>query len=1267
MSTVNIIMSEIKKNGSVLGFDADWQEPARTEKHAFDLLFENGCSRENFIYFGFPWATLFDGLARETDIGDKLKRVLEEVGEGVAGNRIVTVCQHIKFRDYLKYFRAIGITDIFASHAERGETTSNGINIHAFPLFPAQGTGATPHKFSSENFLSHFLSRKLKYSFVGAYSSKYYLTNSRELIFKLPESENVLIKERAQWHFEKRVYDEQVYGKSLSEHEVKEETSNANEYIEIMENTQFSLCPSGTGPNSIRLWEAIEFGSIPIILADNLLLPGSQSLWEDACLIVPETELSVSTIPELINSVLADEKLIRSKLKALEKLKNLYGLNNFVTDILTLFETSHDVLDHKRNKKSRVILDFNCSHENSVEAWCDFVSTVYNSIQKEVEVFICGVEPDDGILKGIKSNISGIIPLCDLAIDWRAENVATIGSSATLSKPLMEKFDVIRIIANQAPKSINTSLSLPLFSIIDKQMGIFKGQDIANNEWKPICTIITSMFNGDDYLDCFLENTEAFEEYEDIEHFIVRPNSPGREHLRLLNFVAQNPSVVYVWFAKDPGLYDVWNSCINLSSADYLTNANIDDGRSPRHIKKLVAVLTKHSEADVVSSALKVSDEMNLSWSNTDGLPEWYKSDKPKVYHPRDLIKKSNGKVIAYNLPHCMPVWRASMHALNGYFDEKQFGPSADWEFWLRCGQNGSKLLMQGEALGLYYRAPMSYWRRNADAPNYDEIIAKIYANSKGEFLLDTIAKKAYQLVDTIMSSLKYKDYLRFAESYRVLLSGFIANSYQGKALENFIVHIANKIFGLKNSRQIFSINVINHIDCGSTDKIKGLESFLLQIMQLPSLGMKYIASDGSVFFNILNELYKQTSSILPIIMLASIYRKTARMAEERYLLNFAHTKNSAEFWEMIQRVYLFSLPLRDLVSLIDNIPDYCSKENFEDAEKIYFFPDYTHGNPYQKLLYNGLQDKGTSLEGINDIALLVNEVIKNKNKHIVHIHWLNILFKNVDPLLHVEVANDFISAIAKLQERGYKVYWTVHNRYNHDAADLDFEKSFRKNLALIVDKVFVHHPVLLPHLSEWLPSEANIEFVEHGNYIGHYPNSLNDEECRKRLNLDDDDIIISVLGQIRPYKMLFKALEPLNTAMIKNCKLKLIIAGKISCDKTLKALSELPAEQLILVDSFIPDEDLQLYINAAHFILLSYKDILTSGSLFQALSFSKPVIAPYLGSIPSYVVNDFNGFTYDNNNELTQRLNAIGEEYVDKKAVMEVNSMKTVNGLEWL
>ena len=44
-------------------------------------------------------------------------------------------------------------------------------------------------------------------------------------------------------------------------------------YSEILGNTKYSLCPRGTGPSTIRLWESLAMGSVPVIVSDFLKMP----------------------------------------------------------------------------------------------------------------------------------------------------------------------------------------------------------------------------------------------------------------------------------------------------------------------------------------------------------------------------------------------------------------------------------------------------------------------------------------------------------------------------------------------------------------------------------------------------------------------------------------------------------------------------------------------------------------------------------------------------------------------------------------------------------------------------------------------------------------------------------------------------------------------------------------------------------------------------------------------------------------------------------
>ena len=61
--------------------------------------------------------------------------------------------------------------------------------------------------------------------------------------------------------------------------------------------------------------------------------------------------------------------------------------------------------------------------------------------------------------------------------------------------------------------------------------------------------------------------------------------------------------------------------------------------------------------------------------------------------------------LIMNNSPHCMPLWKKSLHDRYGYFDEKYL-TAADGDLWLRCAVAGCKISMINHPVGLYYENP---------------------------------------------------------------------------------------------------------------------------------------------------------------------------------------------------------------------------------------------------------------------------------------------------------------------------------------------------------------------------------------------------------------------------------------------------------------------------------------------------------------------------------------------------------------------------------
>jgi glycosyltransferase involved in cell wall biosynthesis len=113
--------------------------------------------------------------------------------------------------------------------------------------------------------------------------------------------------------------------------------------------------------------------------------------------------------------------------------------------------------------------------------------------------------------------------------------------------------------------------------------------------------------------------------------------------------------------------------------------------------------------------------------------------------------------------------------------------------------------------------------------------------------------------------------------------------------------------------------------------------------------------------------------------------------------------------------------------------------------------------------------------------------------------------------------------------------------------------------------------------------------------------------------------LIFAFVGRIEPYKGITDLLDAF-------CEVKtdshLLIAGKAS-HADLKGNIAMRAgahSNIHFYPEFIPEDQLQLFMNAADVIVLPYLHILTSGTLVLAMSFGKPVVVPDFPSLREIV-----------------------------------------------
>lgn len=125
-------------------------------------------------------------------------------------------------------------------------------------------------------------------------------------------------------------HGEQITDSQFTAHSESMDTVNAT----IKAPNCFALCSSVNGLNSIRLWEAVTAGVVPVIISDDYLLPGNALLWQQAAVFCAETPESIAALPEYLVELAADPSVLAAKRHALRQLAIHYGPEGFVIDIM---------------------------------------------------------------------------------------------------------------------------------------------------------------------------------------------------------------------------------------------------------------------------------------------------------------------------------------------------------------------------------------------------------------------------------------------------------------------------------------------------------------------------------------------------------------------------------------------------------------------------------------------------------------------------------------------------------------------------------------------------------------------------------------------------------------------------------------------------------------------------------------------------------------------------------------------------------------------
>ena len=293
--------------------------------------------------------------------------------------------------------------------------------------------------------------------------------------------------------------------------------------------------------------------------------------------------------------------------------------------------------------------------------------------------------------------------------------------------------------------------------------------------------------------------------------------------------------------------------------------------------------------------------------------------------------------------------------------------------------------------------------------------------------------------------------------------------------------------------------------------------------------------------------------------------------------------------------------------------------------------------NPYGPLLKQALARRGIELElGDYDLSAQWLEA-RRGDCQVLHLNWLHHFYRR-DTLEHsVEAYARFAENLTLARRLGYRIVWTLHNRYPHERPFPHLDHMGRLLVGRLAHAVMAHCQYAADLADQRFHCAGTVRVIPHGNFIDAFPNQTTRAAARQKLGLPQDAFAYLFFGNARGYKGVERLIESFRAAVEdgavgEDALLMLMLRYTAFDPQYGESLVRLAGEDRrirVFTSEFFADDEFQYYLNAADVAALPFSAILTSGSAITALGFGLPVVLPRLGCLPE-LVDGRCGLLYD-------------------------------------
>lgn len=276
------------------------------------------------------------------------------------------------------------------------------------------------------------------------------------------------------------------------------------------------------------------------------------------------------------------------------------------------------------------------------------------------------------------------------------------------------------------------------------------------------------------------------------------------------------------------------------------------------------------------------------------------------------------------------------------------------------------------------------------------------------------------------------------------------------------------------------------------------------------------------------------------------------------------------------------------------------------------YWPVDNH-NPYQALIYSRFPERGLVPIRLPRLSLLdrLQPELPSGTPIVLHVHWLyRVTANSTSGSDAAERAGWFMSRISDLKASGVRLVWTIHNLLPHETAHPEVELELRRFMMQNADVVHIMAADQEGVLSQTYGAPPNqVVIAAHPSYVGAYPDWIDRKAARTQLGIPDELRVLATVGQIRPYKGYHEFLRALERVHRRAPNIRWLVAGTVREEggwrELLASFATHPA--VLCFPSFVPAEDVQLFMRAADAAIFPYLRSLNSGAVALAASYGLP------------------------------------------------------------